>query len=195
MKFSPLGSVVLLAGLSVSFTSCKSKSPEQPVAPVPVPPAQYGQPGQPPVPGAPGAPVPPDQAGGRFGYTGPANAPGAAPGATPGTPAPGVNPAAPGMRDVRDLGSTPAVKPPTEDKPTPPPAPAAPSSSEMPYANAVPGNPLVVTLPGTHSSLGQISIEKYDSAGNPTGEPLKRGTQVQIPDPNNPGKKIYFKVP
>jgi hypothetical protein len=65
----------------------------------------------------------------------------------------------------------------------------------MPYANAVPGNPLVVTLPGTHSSLGQISIEKYDSAGNPTGEPLKRGTQVQIPDPNNPGKKIYFKVP
>jgi hypothetical protein len=65
----------------------------------------------------------------------------------------------------------------------------------MPFANAVPGNPLVVTLPGSHASLGQISIEKYDSAGNPTGEPLKRGTQVQIPDPNNPGKKIYFKVP
>ena len=63
------------------------------------------------------------------------------------------------------------------------------------YANAVPGNPLVVTLPGANAALGPISIEKYDSSQKPTGEPLKRGTQVQIPDPNNPGKKIYFKVP
>jgi hypothetical protein len=100
------------------------------------------------------------------------------------------------MRDVRDLNpATNTPKPPAETKPTAPPAPTTPSASEMPFANAVPGNPLVVTLPGSHSSLGQISIEKYDSAGNPTGEPLKRGTQVQIPDPNNPGKKIYFKVP
>ena len=71
------------------------------------------------------------------------------------------------------------------------PAPAAPTQ----FANPVPGNPLAVTLPGGNSSLGQISVEKYDSAGNPTGEALKRGTPVQIPDPNNPGKKIYFKVP
>lgn len=193
MKLAPLGSLVILTGLSVLVTGCKSKNPEQPVAQPPVPPAQYGQPGQPPVPGAPGAPVPPDQAGGRFGYTGAAPAPGTTPGAP--APAPGTAPTAPGMRDVRDIGSAPAVKPPAEEKPTPPPAPSTPATSEMPYANAVPGNPLVVTLPGTHASLGQISIEKYDSAGNPTGEPLKRGTQVQIPDPNNPGKKIYFKVP
>jgi len=65
----------------------------------------------------------------------------------------------------------------------------------MPYANAVAGNPLVVTLPGSNASLGPISVEKYASAGNPTGEALKRGTQVQIADPNSPGKKIYFKVP
>lgn len=193
MKSVSLCFCLLLAGLPVSFTGCKSKNPEQPVAQVPVPPAQYGMPGQPGdpnapipgVPGAPGAPVPPDQAGGRFGYAG-----GTAP--APGAPAPAP---APGLRDVRDMGSNTTVKPPAEEKPTPPPAPTTPSSSEMPYATPVPGNPLVVTLPGSHSSLGQISIEKYDSAGNPTGEPLKRGTQVQIPDPNNPGKKIYFKVP
>jgi hypothetical protein len=96
------------------------------------------------------------------------------------------------MRDVRDLGAG-TVKPPaTDPKPAPP---AAPAAADMPFANAVPGNPLVVTLPGANASLGQISVEKYDSSGNPTGEPLKRGTQVQIPDPNNPGKKIYFKVP
>lgn len=195
MKLAPLCSVVLLTGLPVFVTSCKSKNPEQPVAQAPIPPAQYGQPGQPPVPGAPGAPIPGDPAGGRFGYTGAAPAPGTAPGVP--APAPGSTPGAPapGMRDVRDIGSAPAVKPPVEEKPTPPPAPSSPSTSEMPYANAVPGNPLVVTLPGTHASLGPISVEKYDSAGNPTGEPLKRGTQVQIPDPNNPGKKIYFKVP
>ncbi|MCB1205573.1 MAG: hypothetical protein KDN18_15030 [Verrucomicrobiae bacterium] len=193
MKSVSLCFCLLLAGLPVSFTGCKSKNPEQPVAQVPVPPAQYGMPGQPGdpnapipgVPGAPGAPVPADQAGGRFGYGG-----GAAP--APGAPAPAP---APGLRDVRDMGSSGNVKPPAEEKPTPPPAPSTPSSSEMPYATPVPGNPLVVTLPGTHASLGQISIEKYDSGGNPTGEPLKRGTQVQIPDPNNPGKKIYFKVP
>jgi len=198
MKLAPLCSVVLLTGLSVFVTSCKSKTPEQPVAQVPVPPAQYGQPGQPPVPGAPGvpgAPLPADQTGGRFGYTGAAPAPGTAPGAPAAAPGTAPGAPAPGMRDVRDIGAAPAVKPPAEEKPTPPPAPSTPSTSEMPYANAVPGNPLVVTLPGSHASLGQISIEKYDSAGNPTGEPLKRGTQVQIPDQNNPGKKIYFKVP
>ena len=97
------------------------------------------------------------------------------------------------MRDVRDIGT---VKPPVADgKPTTPPATTPPPTTDMAFANAVPGNPLVVTLPGANASLGQVSIEKYDASGNPTGEPLKKGTQVQIPDPNNPGKKIYFKVP
>ncbi len=181
MKPASLGVACLMAGLSSVLTSCKTtETPTAPTEPAPIPPAQYGQPGQAPVDGIPS---PPDQTGGRFGYTGT-------------NPAPGSNPApapAPGMRDVRDIGSTPApTTPPSQQKPTPPPAPASPSPSEMPYANGVPGNPLVVTIPGVQ---GPISIEKYDSAGNPTGEPLKRGTQVQIPDPNNPGKKIYFKVP
>lgn len=94
-------------------------------------------------------------------------------------------------------GGSGTVQAPSEpSQPPAPPKPSGPpSSSEMAFANPVPGNPLVVTLPGGNQSLGQISIEKYDSAGNPTGEPLKRGTQVQIPDPNNPGQKIYFKVP
>lgn len=193
MKFQSLCAVLTSATFPFLATGCKTNSPELPAAQTPVPPAQYGVPGDPnaPVaPGAPGAPVPPGQPAGRFGYTGAAPAPGApAPGAPAQTPSPG-------LRDVRDINAgANTTPPPAENKPTPPPAPSAPSSSEMPYANAVPGNPLVVTLPGSHASLGQISVEKYDSAGNPTGEPLKRGTQVQIPDPNNPGKKIYFKVP
>ena len=182
-----LRSAFLLVGLVSLTVSCKTRNqPQPPVEPAPVPPAQYGQ------PPAGEIPAPPEGAGGRFGYTGT----NPAPGATPPAPAPGPAPAppapAPGMRDVRDIG---APKPPaTDTKPTPPPS-STPTSSDMPYANAVPGNPLVVTLPGANASLGQISVEKYDSSGNPTGEPLKRGTQVQIPDPNNPGKKIYFKVP
>ena len=79
---------------------------------------------------------------------------------------------------------------------TPLPSSASTSSdAPYPYAIAVPGNPLVVTLPGANASLGHISIEKYDSSGNPTGVPLMRNTQVQIPDPKNPEKKIYFKIP
>lgn len=70
-----------------------------------------------------------------------------------------------------------------------------PTPEEMQFAVPVPGNPLVVTLPGSNASLGQISVERYDADGSPTGEPLKRGTPVQIPDPNQPGGKIYFKVP
>lgn len=178
-------SILLPLLLAIAFTvvSCKSTGPDQPpVPPAPVPPAQYGD------PNGTGTPVDPNA--GRFGY----------PGTDPNVPAAGTTPApAPstsdGMRDVRDIApSTSAPKPQEETKPTPP-APSAPSSSEMPYAIPVPGNPLAVTLPGANASLGAISIEKYDSAKKPTGEPLKRGTQVQIPDPNNPGKKIYFKVP
>jgi hypothetical protein len=44
-------------------------------------------------------------------------------------------------------------------------------------------------------SLGSISVEKYDSENKPTGQPLKSGTQVQIPDPEKPGAKIYFRIP
>jgi len=178
MKLQSYCSAILLLGLSVLAVGCKTRNaPAAAVPPAPVPPAQYGQ--------QPGAPVPPDQAGGRFGYTGQAPA--------TGTTAP---PAAGGIRDIREMPPANSTTPaPAEQKPTPPQAPSTPSAADMPYANAVAGNPLVVTLPGANASLGQISIEKYDSSGKPTGEPLKRGTQVQIPDPNNPGKKIFFKVP
>lgn len=180
MNFPTLGSACLLAGIACLTSSCKTTSPPQPTEPAPIPPAQYGEPGQMPPDGT--IPAPPEQGGGggRFGYTG-AN------------PPVGGAPPSPGMRDVRDIGATaPAPAPQPDPKPAPPPAPTSPSPSEMPYANPVPGNPLVVTMPGVS---GPISIEKYDSSNKPTGEPLKRGTQVQIPDPNNPGKKIYFKVP
>ncbi len=70
-----------------------------------------------------------------------------------------------------------------------------PKANEYKFANKVPGDPLSVTLPGKHSSLGPISIEKFDSSNQPTGQPLAKGTQVTIPDPANPGQKIYFKVP
>lgn len=157
---------------SLGLIACKSRNdPQMMEPPAEVPPSEYGQPGE-------SIPMPPGEGnstGGRFGYNG-QNAP-AAP-----------EPPRPAMRDRES--SPESAEPPKPPKPAGP-----PSSSEMQYANKVPGNPLVVTLPGKNSSLGQISIEKYDSSGNPTGQPLKRGTQVQIPDPNNPGKKIYFKVP
>ncbi len=70
-----------------------------------------------------------------------------------------------------------------------------PNPAEYKFANKVSGDPLYVTLPGKGASHGKISIEKYDSAGKPTGQPLPKGTPVAIPDPANPGKKIYFKVP
>lgn len=44
-------------------------------------------------------------------------------------------------------------------------------------------------------TLGAISVERYDRDGNPTGEALKPGTQVQIPDPDQPGNRIHFTVP
>lgn len=170
MKFEPISPVLTAISVLVFITGCKTRNTVQAPPLEEVPLAQYGQPGS-------EIPMPPGQPGntaGRFGYNN-ANADGSS---TQAPPAP---------RDVRDMGSTTAPEPPKNDKP------AAPAPTV--YANPVPGNPLVVTLPGKHSSLGQISIEKYDSAGNPTGEPLKRGTPVQIPDPNNPGQKIYFKVP
>ncbi|MEC8824655.1 MAG: hypothetical protein VXX36_02630 [Verrucomicrobiota bacterium] len=170
MKFEPISPILTAIAVLVLFTGCNIRNTVQAPLLEEVPPAQYGQPGS-------EIPMPPGQlgnTGGRFGYNN-ANADGSD---TQAPPAP---------RDVRDMGSTTAPEPPKNEKP------AAPAPTV--YANSVPGNPLVVTLPGKHSSLGQISIEKYDSAGNPTGEPLKRGTPVQIPDPNKPGQKIYFKVP
>ncbi|MEM1444377.1 MAG: hypothetical protein AAGF67_18675 [Verrucomicrobiota bacterium] len=62
------------------------------------------------------------------------------------------------------------------------------------FAVAVEGDPLVVTL-AYRPEIGPISIERYDSEGQPTGEPLKTGTSVQIPDPNKPGDKITFTIP
>lgn len=52
--------------------------------------------------------------------------------------------------------------------------------NDYPYARLVPGKKGAVTLPG----VGEIDV---------TG--IKPGTPVEIDDPNNPGKKIYFRVP
>lgn len=67
-------------------------------------------------------------------------------------------------------------------------------SNEPEFVEAVFQSDLNVVLV-SRPELGQISVEKYDSEGKPTGQPLKSGTQVQIPDPDWPGEKIYFKVP
>ena len=122
--------------------------------------------------------------GGRFGFNGDnANAP---------DNQPENEPAA----TTRDRESTAATNP---EKPADPPKEekkpgGAPSVSQMPFAKGVPGKPLSVTLPGSNGSLGEISIEQYEG-GKPSGKPLPPGTPVEIPDPNNPGKKIYFRVP
>lgn len=84
----------------------------------------------------------------------------------------------------------PAAEKPKEEKKSSGP----PTVAEMPFAKGVPGKPLSVTLPPPNSHLGEISIEQYEG-GKPTGKPLPPGTPVEIPDPGNPGKKIYFKVP
>lgn len=188
MNSMPLRSILFLLGISCAAVSCKTTNlpPPQPDQ-APVPPSEYGQPGDVVEGGAAEA----GQEGGRFGYSGAADE-------VPDAPEPPKP--KPGLRDIREMDasgsgstssdSTAETKPPTSSGTKKP-----PSASQMPFANPVAGNPLVVTLPGANASLGQISVEKYDSSGNPTGEPLKRGTQVQIPDPNNPGKKIFFKVP
>lgn len=81
-----------------------------------------------------------------------------------------------------------------------PPKPPAVSTNSSPivklgFANAVPGDPLHVTLPGEYASLGSISVERIDPAGNSLGSSWSRGTQMQIPNPKVNGGKIYFKVP
>ncbi|MEM7699388.1 MAG: hypothetical protein AAF236_13405 [Verrucomicrobiota bacterium] len=174
--------------LLLTAVGCKTRQAQQgpPPEQAPIPPARYGD--DQPAPGQEGQPANPNQGlasaegSGRFGYTGTEEQGGTPP------------------RDVRDIeasSTTTAEDPdPTPAPPPPKPKPSGPPpASEMPFAKKVPGNPLVVTLPGANASLGPVSIERYDSSGNATGQPLARGTQVSIPDPNSPGKKIYFRVP
>jgi len=109
----------------------------------------------------------------------------------------------PAVTDVPAL-ETPGSDPPIEDheplfpsdpaEETEPRKKAPPSGNEMPYAIPTFIDPLTVTL-AAHPELGPISVERYNSEGNPAGEPLAQGTRVQIPNPNRPGEKIYFKVP
>ncbi|MDF1812928.1 MAG: hypothetical protein P1V20_11960 [Verrucomicrobiales bacterium] len=69
--------------------------------------------------------------------------------------------------------------------------------SEIPeddLAVPVPGDPTLVTLTW-RPDLGPISIERVTRNGDLTGKPLKSGTKVQIPDPENPGDRIIFTVP
>lgn len=182
MKIEPLRFALLSLAALALMAGCKSRNsyPTE-MPPAEVPPAGYEQGEE--------IPMPPEgegQPGGRFGYRG---------GEQGQTPPPPPPPSTDNRGERETTPITQTEKKEEETAPEPPKPSGPPTPTQMPYANPVPGNPLVVTLPGKGASLGQISIEKYDSAGNPTGEPLKRGTQVQIPDPNNPGQKIYFKVP
>ena len=124
----------------------------------------------------------PDQGsgGGRFGYTGEVDGGGSTESQDP------LSPLDPGEDSV--AADRPAGDPPPKK------AGGPPSVSEMPFAKGVPGKPLEVTLPTPYDKLGPVSIEQYEG-GKPTGKPLPPGTPVEIPDPGNPGKKIYFKVP
>lgn len=168
MKLEPICSVLTAIAVLIVITGCKSRNAVPEMMPEEVPPAQYGMPGS-------EIPMPPGQTGGRFGYTGANSAP------ANGTQAP------PAPRDVRNIEGQPSrgAAPPEAPKKEKPASPAYKTASR------VPGDPLSVTLSG----VGKVSIEKYDSAGNPTGQPMASGTAVKFPDPNNPGQKIYFKVP
>ena len=151
-------------------------------------PPRYGAGGtDSPRPGSPSnssteTPAPPSEGsgGGRFGYTGDEE---------PGTgPEEGTDLLPPGEGEGEPIASDRPPENPVEKKGGPP------SVSEMPFAKGVPGKPLEVTLPAPYEKLGSVSIEQYEG-GKPTGKPLPPGTPVEIPDPGNPGKKIYFKVP
>lgn len=56
--------------------------------------------------------------------------------------------------------------------------------NSYPYARLVPGKKGFVTLPGSNASIGEIDV---------TG--IKPGTPVEINDPRDASKKIYFRVP
>ena len=108
--------------------------------------------------------------------------------------------------DLKDVANTPLkraeekkISPP--DVPVPPAPPAAPKPPtvspivKVGFADSIPGDPLHVTLPGEYVSLGSVSVERRDPAGNRLGSAWARGTQMQIPNPRVPGGTIYFKVP
>lgn len=99
--------------------------------------------------------------------------------------------------------SPPETRPPAQSeaakKPVAPPAPKPREEEEHDddgpeFEEAHFVSDLTVVI-DSRSGLGPISVEKYGEDNKPTGEPLKSGTQVQIPDPDRPGEKIYFKVP
>lgn len=95
------------------------------------------------------------------------------------------------------IPAPPIPPPPVINPPAPKPQPKVTNDAiiRLGAANAVPGDNLHVTLPGSFANLGPISIERLDSSGNTLGSPWASGTQMQIPNPNVPGGKIYFKVP
>lgn len=126
-----------------------------------------------------------DPGGSRFGYSGDDAG---RPEATQDPNASGPMPAERG-RETAATDRPAAEAPKEEKKPGGP-----PSVSQMPFAKGVPGKPLSVTLPAPNDKLGEISIEQFEG-GKPSGKPLPPGTPVEIPDPGNPGKKIYFRVP
>jgi len=82
---------------------------------------------------------------------------------------------------------------------TPPAPPASSGSSptvvDVGFASFVPNDNLHVKLPGEYASLGPVSVERIDGQGKSLGTSWPRGTQMQVPNPNVPGGKIYFKVP
>jgi len=128
-------------------------------------------------------PTPPPKKENRFGYSGDDA------GAPPPT-AGGSGPTTDRERDIEPIdtaGTGETEKEATEKKEGG--TGGKPDPSNMPFAQGVPGDPLQVRIPG-RDDLPAISIEQGTS-----GKPLPPGTPVSIPDPSNPGKEIYFKVP
>jgi hypothetical protein len=169
-----LFAIVLLLSVSVTIQSCIDEPPGGEWQKPP----RYGHGGTDKARKLP----PPKKQTNRFGYSGD----------DPVTPSQGTG--TPGIQDRdRDQGSNTALKnvddkdKPAVDKPD-----ETPSTGKIPFANGIPGNPLAVKVPGRNV---EISIEQEDATGNLTGRPYPPGTPMSVPDPDNPGKEIYFKVP
>jgi hypothetical protein len=187
---------LLLGGLGLCLSSCIPQPPDGEAA-IFREPSRYGFGSK---PGSPGGPPPeqqqqPQSNGSRFGHN---DGGGQASGPT--TPAPGTSPDADGS-STTDSGNTPdsAAGPgsqagtpdsgsPSSEKP--PSSGGGPASTppanlnSYPYARLVPGKKGFVTLPGGDAAVGEIDV---------TG--IKPGTPVEINDPRNQSKKIYFRVP